>query len=800
MHKFRILFFTLGLTVCFISCKRFLADMKTEFSYWVSFASIEKAVLPEGYKTDKDGFPCITSEKDKTVILKLINPQNYVFKMPSGTGAPQDIVSFESGVKGTDGGAPVHTTDFVMTQKDSRTLTLTFKESFLKAAERGAFNIAPSIILYTEDGRKMGKKFSFNLKVNTAPPQIVSAGIFKTKTQDGGTVYVLCLKVPETDKTAGGKLLHSDIVSLQVETSSNRITDIPLKINDSGTDFDISGSGGLLLSRDDVMKILDSDSVPEEKWVLFFKTEVKEGGGKTEYIMSLKDEKGLESSKINLSTNPNKVKDVIVSLKEEMGSSSADLNADNTEQTPHLIKCPEDKNFVEIILSCPTPDAEIKYKLTSADSRGVNLSGKDKSPISLQLKNAEGGVKYALTFKAEKDNLLPSAERTIYYLIEKAGTMQTQPVTITLDSSTGTSNAGDLSNPNKESQAYEIISKSGAEKIKLTAKSSTDDSTIVYQIDGGGVQRGDGSGTEIELSVPTANENFKLYKLEIYAKKTGYIDSIKKTIFFKVSKKEAAESWASLKKAVSEAVDGSLITVSGILTSKPVLSQLESGEIEINKNLTIIGNSEKAEENILDANGNGHRIFRIKDGKKLTLKNITLKKGRAGNYNNDAVQDVPEARGGAVYIESGSLVLENSVLEENQAAYCGGGIYAESGSMLSSVVIKDCRIKNNAARRDGAIYLNGELHMAGNSSIESDTEDEGRNDVFIKKNSFILIADSLIKTGQVNLLFEKYQAGAAVLKALGPSVNISQYISKFVLIGAEKDKYKINEEGKLENK
>lgn len=89
-----------------------------------------------------------------------------------------------------------------------------------------------------------------------------------------------------------------------------------------------------------------------------------------------------------------------------------------------------------------------------------------------------------------------------------------------------------------------------------------------------------------------------------------------------------------------------------ITFSLPPMSQitLTSGEININKNLTILG---PGVNNLTISGNNATRIFHISSGKTLTLKDMSLKDGNA-----------PSPNGGALFVE-GNLNLENMLLDHN---------------------------------------------------------------------------------------------------------------------------------------
>ena len=81
-------------------------------------------------------------------------------------------------------------------------------------------------------------------------------------------------------------------------------------------------------------------------------------------------------------------------------------------------------------------------------------------------------------------------------------------------------------------------------------------------------------------------------------------------------------------------------------------------------------------------------IFSIVEAE-VTLQNITITNGRTG------------ARGGAIHVDVGTLVLRNAIVKDNWAGDAGGGIYASN----STVNIYGSQVKDNTAVRSGGAGL-----------------------------------------------------------------------------------------------
>ena len=107
--------------------------------------------------------------------------------------------------------------------------------------------------------------------------------------------------------------------------------------------------------------------------------------------------------------------------------------------------------------------------------------------------------------------------------------------------------------------------------------------------------------------------------------------------------------------------------------------------IEINKDLTLIGGNNSNNPTIINAQGIG-TIFNITSGVTVTLENLMLTNGNSTDF------------GGALY-NQGTLNINNCTFINNNAS-AGGAIYNEYGSLIESSNI----FINNNASIGGAIY------------------------------------------------------------------------------------------------
>ena len=179
------------------TCKPFTADIDDYLSRWSSEAFIQSSTIDKKTYNDGSSIPSVASANGVTVTLKVQNPKSFWFVMPSSSET-RKIVEFAhfAGTK------PAAGTDYELIQPSADTLKLVYKESFLKKAEWGEEDISSTITLYANDGRPPFKQtFTIPLKANTPPPK---PGYAVAKTTGTTAYYVLCITVPDMDKTAGG--------------------------------------------------------------------------------------------------------------------------------------------------------------------------------------------------------------------------------------------------------------------------------------------------------------------------------------------------------------------------------------------------------------------------------------------------------------------------------------------------------------------------------------------------------------------------------------------------------------------
>ena len=272
MRKFITFITVIGFSLIFACCQPYAADIEEFLSYWSSEAAVTGFKIDSEHYINDVGVACLPSDGDARVILTVRNPKKFRFVMPTTVSDAAAVIRFPDLPS-----QPVPDTDYTLTQSAPDTLELRYKSSFLKKYEWGTADIGPVITLKSDDGRPFTQTFKTNIMVNTLPPEITKITIAKTK---GSTAYyVVCCEIDGTnilDPVNSGDKLHGDIVALRVTKDGGTEDTIPISVN--GSDFDITHSGGKLLSRANVDPLFSDSSyaLPSPgSWAVYLKTDIK---------------------------------------------------------------------------------------------------------------------------------------------------------------------------------------------------------------------------------------------------------------------------------------------------------------------------------------------------------------------------------------------------------------------------------------------------------------------------------------------------------------------------------------------
>ena len=161
---------------------------------------------------------------------------------------------------------------------------------------------------------------------------------------------------------------------------------------------------------------------------------------------------------------------------------------------------------------------------------------------------------------------------------------------------------------------------------------------------------------------------------------------------------------ANFRTAIGTAGTGSLIVVENNVQK----IQLTSGQLEINKNLTIVS----LEGDLTITADTDSRVFSIAAGSDVAMAGMTIT-GGFGNF------------GGGFYISSGAeLTLTNSLVTQNTALF-GGAMYNDG-----KVAMTNCTIAGNTATSYGGIAIGNSSTLVINNTIVA--ENTGSPDIGIQ--------------------------------------------------------------------
>ena len=778
MRKAFIILTGIIFTLLFSACKQFTADIDDYLGYWSSEAFILSSAIDKETHNDRSGMTSVASADDVTVTLKVRNPRSFRFVMPSPSET-RNIVEFAhfSGTK------PIANNQYEMKQLSADTLQLVYKDSFLKNSEWGEKDISSTITLYADDGRVFKQTFTVPLKANTRPPK---PRYVVAKTKGSPAYYVLCITVPDMDKKLQGEQrLHKDIKGISINE-----TEYTFSVNTAQTAF-TKPDNEVFIMHDDIEKLggSNADDVPtDSSWVLYYQTNVKVevGAAKKDYTIRLVDEKGLVSEKLDASTNPNKPK-----IEEPAIAKGRKISGSGSEADP--VRIGTDSSGAELSLSSAPASTKVHCTLTEIGSTDSPTSYEGNSvTVPLPLKGA-GEKNYKLEYYADGTGFEATAKKTVYYKIlqeykvtfsvaDGQGKLQGAygSQNLTAQNSGGTKTLTNVPHGTSVTftatadNGYEVDSWTGVTPTpsnsttatlsnidgdkNVTVKFKKNVHTVTFKVEGEGGslygQRSDTgagktagttektftevpSGTKVEFTASPDNND---WAVEGWTVSYGTFESgggINTTATLKVtgdttvtvkfyrSSIPNASTWKDLLLAVKNAPQNGTITIKNG-TIKATNAADDHGEIVIDKDLTIRGNTLSV---YLDAD-NLSRIFKVKEGKTLTLEKIKLKNGKA------------DEGGGGVYNE-GTLIMKG-------------------GSFISGCV----------AGKGGGVYNNGTLIMEKFTEVTPSTE----NDVYLKEGKMITVKDRWTSSSPVaRITLENYSKGVKVLTGDTVSYNYNNF-------------------------
>ena len=621
----------------FASCSFLNQPVGEYFSYWGSEVFVTTSIVKVPNQNDSEGIISVASDKNAEVILNIANPKNFNLVMPSAGNT--EMIHFNAFDP-----QPVFGVDYMIEKLSAKELKLTYTAQFLKKHEWGQKDLGASITMVADDGREFKKNYTFKIKSNTKPPQ---PSVILAQTNESTPHYVLCLTVPDMDTQVNGKKLHKDIAQIVINESSYE-----LKINDSGLDF-VKPMDESFITRTEVTQLTThgAEAVPTGNWTLFYKTDRQVGSAYKEYTVTLKDQRGLSSEKLETGTTINKPAEETVTLNAGTQESGSGTNA-----LPFIIQAAGTKPEAQLIISCASSGTTVHCTVTDV-STGIS-SEYNGNPANVPLSlNGENEKLYEVKYNTKGYGYNPTTLKTKYYKILKLHTV------------TFNANGGKFADDSTAKTESVLHGRT------VTAPSASP--TRVGNVFVGWYKEEDGTN-EWNFTDDTIRSN-----TIIYAKWSDKAVEIK-------SDEDGA--WKKLKEEAAKTSGVSIIVIEGEI--KATTDSGNSGEITIGRNLTIQGKTGAATDK-LNANGQNHRIFKVTVGKTLTLKNLTLTKGKP---------DISDegSNGGAIFAKGGTLNMTNCEVKGNKADNGGGGgIYAtDDGSTVSSVTISDSTIGGTGADKN----------------------------------------------------------------------------------------------------
>lgn len=636
MRKVYAIITGIFLAFLFTSCKQFTADIDDFLSYWASEVSPVDYSIDKPQQTSADGSVCVPSADDVTVTVKLRNPKNFSLVMPTSPSDAGKVIGFPH-----LNPQPVYGTDYTLRQTAGDTLILKYTKAFLEKHEWGNGDIGPEITLTSDDGRVFNKKFSLNLKVNTAPV-LEYAGIGKTSVGPD-EYYVLLFCVKGMGKMIGTERVHKDINTLDV--TAGGVTLPPITLSIAGAEF--ATDANLLAAS--AVSSLDSSTLPgstAQDWILRLKTDVKVGGPETAYEVCIKDEQGLRSA-IRANTQKNKLNTVqLLDGSIQIGQTPTSEGA--TETNPKVFPGMSAKALAAHTSVGTGITGTVEKKNGAGWNPAFTVSGTTSVTVNLPaLETSENEVLYKITLKAQLTGYDDSDKKTFFVKLLR----QELPV-LTLKQDFSSSGQSFQKNISAETAGYvseDIIPNAGnyntatkplviynlnGRAAFLIAPRTGSGATVMYKLN---TDPEHSATTEATIRLPNAPA---AHTLQVWAVKNG-VEGPKTTLQIKVIK--AITTYSELKNVVQNAPAGNEIRIN-IANDITAPADIGNTEIAVTGGKKLIALPKPGDSShIINAAGKG-RIFNISgSGTELTLEDIKLEDGNAGT-------------GGAAYVEAGGIL------------------------------------------------------------------------------------------------------------------------------------------------
>ncbi|UTC83156.1 right-handed parallel beta-helix repeat-containing protein [Treponema denticola] len=693
----------------FSTCKQFTDDPEEFFDYW------SKEVVPRYFHMNCDhpsigrSF-CIPSGQDVRITIGLNNPKNIDLIMPTSDADAGRVICFPGLPPDQQ---PRYSTDYTLEEKSIYELELIYKADFLKKHEWSNGGIGPEITLISTDGRIFSRKFSLNIEVNTAPPDVGNITIAKTQVESNW-YYALCF-----DETAGmtpmldGKRLHKDIKAIHIQEEGGSEVIIPLTVKKNGSGFNIppTPSEGLLSSVD---RVFDVPPGPGS-WIVYVKTNASPSSTDAlskKYRVWLTDEKGLSSAPKeaetlgfipdlsdfdtawhNLKTAVAKARPGgLITIMNDVKATNAPGNSGTIEVNKSLTIKGKNGAVFDTQLGTSVSNKPVSnFRIFTVTGDNTEFTLED-----LKLKNGiEGGPSEyggAISAVSIKTLALKNCTITNCTAYGGGGIYLNGGVEAVLERCTitgcQTMNAG-----------------GGA----IFAGNSSDNQPIV-RIKGGIIKDNTGHITGGAINITRGN-------LYINTDENGDPDTMSTTTEIKDNTLIASGGQGNLGGGINCYWD----------PDKPGELKIQNAKI---KNCNI-----KYATHPADKTGRGAGISVYGKGE-VSLSNVTL--NQCGFIGETAADKFTIKQGGGMYLKKvQTATIKDCTIENSTTAKEGGGIYAED----SSLTIRDTKIHDNYVKGKGAGLYVLANNSKGKLTIDMDTEDTGTE--FVNNNTDTSIGDGL---------------------------------------------------------
>lgn len=272
----------------------------------------------------------------------------------------------------------------------------------------------------------------------------------------------------------------------------------------------------------------------------------------------------------------------------------------------------------------------------------------------------------------------------------------------------------------------------------------------------------------------------------------------------------AGDAWKKLKELVENG------NAKKIIVKGNVIAQSTSSPIAVNRTVSIEGET-------ATINGNDICfIFSINMNGDLTLKNLTLEKGKLKNTGTNpsgggavycsngstlqmdtvTIKDcTSEKNGGAIYCNGGTVTLTTTTIDNCSADSTrnGGGVYISDGT----VTMINGSISGCSAKKGGGVYIaeSGKFTMKGSAKV---SVDNNKNDVYlVKENTALNIEQRTIRLDGplsssivARITPQEYTAGKKLLS--GDIASNDNYKKFKVTAKNPADKWIISNDGSLQ--